>query len=103
MGDRILGLYLISISDRENCLQCSKAPSFPSISITLHIVFNSLLFILKMLVHPYALYFDILPVLIDVQYKLQFLAQILDNNAVGHGRLGFKPNTGRNIVVSLLK
>jgi len=28
---------------------------------------------------------------------------ILDNNAVGHGRLGFKPNTGRNIVVSLLK
>ena len=56
-----------------------------------------------MLVHPYALYFDILPVLIDVQYKLQFLAQILDNNAVGHGRLGFKPNTGRNIVVSLLK
>jgi len=28
---------------------------------------------------------------------------ILDNNSVGHGRLGFKPNSGRNIVVSLLK
>ena len=29
--------------------------------------------------------------------------KILDNYALGHGRIGFSPDSGRNIVVSLLK
>ena len=41
--------------------------------------------------------------LAEIRVFVMWLFKILDNHAVGHGRIGFSPDSGRNIVVSLLK